>query len=176
MIRISTILLAIFSVTAIYAQDGGTVESDGYKGKVKSVTTIRCDYTDEWDNQYESADCSTIDFMKYNSDGKAIEEREYDYDGILEITYTYKYDSEGNPIEFISYSSDGSEEYKETYKYDSDGNNIELIEWEGGDVAYWKTIYQYDSNGNMIKETFFEDVSSVEQVWRSDEYIFEYYD
>ena len=80
--RISTILIAIFSITTIYAQETD-VEKEGFKGKVKSVTQVNYDYVDNSKGEeYERY------IIKYDSDGNKIEEVKYKGEILIPVSFT----------------------------------------------------------------------------------------
>jgi hypothetical protein len=143
--RILTILIALLSITTIYAQETD-VEKRGYKGKVKSVVIIVGDSVDRIGNHIiEPYDTSVV--RKYNSDGNIIESISYRND-IVNSYILYKYDSDGNMIEEAWYYRDTLED-THIYKYNSNGNMIEMIYYKKGLVVS-KENYEYDSKGNKI--------------------------
>ena len=151
-----------------------SVESDGYGGRVKSVTKVECDYVDKFGN-YVKVDCDTIDLFLYNSDGNIVSSYYNDIDlyvhgGRAEMAFEqvrvqhlkkysgptiFKYNSDGRKIEMGKYNSDGATLWKYTYKYDSDGNKIEESYYTLGGALKEKDIYKYDSDDNKIEESYY---------------------
>ena len=85
--RILTILIAVFSITTIYAQETD-VEKEGFKGKVKSVTQVNYDYVDKLGN-YVKGEAYERRIIKYDSDGNKIEEVDTEWEYIVEWTFEY---------------------------------------------------------------------------------------
>mgnify|MGYP006219078617 CR=1 FL=1 len=145
--KILTILIAVFSITTISAQKTD-LEKEGFKGKIKIVKKVVCDYIDRF-GEYEKENCksyiTTFDsdgnglgidqnakhIYKYDPDGNILEEAHYKSTKRIHYIITYKYDSDRNKLEEEKHRSDGSLDYKYTYKYDSDGNRIEQVKYKG---------------------------------------------
>ena len=74
--------------------------------------------------------------IKYDSDGKKVEDSYYDSEGNLtEGDWGYsksisKYDTNGNEVEWSRYDSDGSLKNKFIYKYDTNGNEVEWSRYD----------------------------------------------
>ena len=181
--NILTILIAVFSITTIYAQETD-VEKEGFKGKVKIVTQVNYDYVDNSKGEeYERY------IIKYDSDGNTIEKNGHtDRRGTINQEHTYKYDSDGNKIDEIQYSkgklkktckydsygnmieesrynSDGSLDYKWTFKYDEDGNKVEWIIYNSAGSLTDKYTYKYDAHKNKISEVWILDDGTIINNW-----------
>ena len=85
--RVLIILIVVFSITTISAQKTD-VEKEGFKGKVKSVTGISCDYVDRF-GEYIKENCRTFSIIRYDSDGNQVEKRSYESDGLLKSKIVY---------------------------------------------------------------------------------------
>ena len=130
-----------------------------------------------------------VNFYKYTSQERVIEETRYDelsweekqkidngecsgswlnYSRIEKIRsgnrsvhyWKYDYDSYGNMIAKTWCDGEGPTKEKYIYKYDSQGNEIERASYDSDGSLRERYLYKYDSQGNMIEQILGSSVHS----------------
>lgn len=123
----------------------------------------------------------------YDLNGKLIENKSYNYRGILTSKGIYKYDDEGREIEYTNYNGDGNvrnstnkiyndkgilvkeinifgDDYEEdNFKYNNKGKLVEKTEQDGE-----KERYFYDKKGNLIKEESIYSFGNAKSLYKYD--------
>jgi antitoxin component YwqK of YwqJK toxin-antitoxin module len=107
----------------------------------------------------------------YNLEGRLIEIRHYDIDGINDGKVVISYDGAGRQIGRIFYNRNGSPEGNESRTYDAEGRLrkevtrygtktynekgqliTEISGKDATDPNYRKVVYEYDDKGHLVKE------------------------
>ncbi len=138
------------------------LQSEGFKGKVKSVRTIKYNATEKFGEiQTKNVNWKGGQKIVYNQQGNEIEMYLYDFEGNMSRKYDYEYDDTGNKTAKFEYSSDEQLLNKRTYKYDDRGNQIEESWSDSSGNLVGKYTYKYDDKGNKIEECSYESDGSL---------------
>ncbi len=121
------------------------------KGKVKERTKIDYVIVKKFGENVKEITGKTI--FKYETNGKRIENAEYDVNGTLTFKTVFKYDAKGNPAEKAIYDAKGILSRKNILKYDEKSNEIEAAFYLGDGLLVWGLIFKYDERGNPIECT-----------------------
>ena len=98
-----------------------TFDEDGFKWEQKSF-----EYDGIGNMVRESTYASKDRLSKvreYNADGKVMEERNYNQDGILGRE-VFEYDANGNTVSLCVYNQDGTIDYQHRYEYNEEGDMV----------------------------------------------------
>lgn len=118
-----------------------TLQMEGLRGKVKTVTNDR--------DGYEPKNLEKT-IAKYDTIGNMIEK--IDEKGV-HYKQVFKYDDKGNKVEFDSYNKSNGIDRKETFKYDGKGNVDVDSMFDFKDRFYQAVKYKYkfDNNGRILE-------------------------
>jgi len=163
--KILTILIAVFNIMNIYAQKTD-VEIFGYKGLVKSVKEVKCNYKDVF-GVLTRGECRIMSKYLFTN------EVQYNADGSPSATtYFYKKDTNGRLYSSHVYNSDwnlveendfynNNLDNKIINKYDSEGKIVEKNHYSYDGSFRNKTIYNYNSEGYLIMRKEYNSNGSV---------------
>lgn len=96
----------------------------------------------------------------YSSDGKLLQEINYDNSDTEYSSNNYTYDQKGNKTSYIYSDSNGKLKQKEEYFFDSSGNEIKQLAYKQDGILKYQTYNKYDEKGNK-KEKYEFDGDSV---------------
>jgi len=85
--------------------------------------------------------------------GNAITIKAFDEDGDLEEEDRIKYDEQGRVLEEVKLDEDGKTINRNVYGYSEKGKLLNKTEYVGEDGSYTKTTLEYDEQHNLISET-----------------------
>jgi hypothetical protein len=162
-------LLSAIVVAPIHAQKQQTDRTaDGYKGKVKEVTTQTAKLSEQ-NGEWVEGPLQLNEVVEYDSAGNRVKQSLYDYRGNLFMVRTYsridgdkvsmdetiQHDYNPPPVIMSGPPSTAPRDkrftYKYKYKYDSKGNRLEEA-WYHNDASLWlRYVSVYDHKGNEVE-------------------------
>ena len=91
--------------------------------------------------------------LRFDSEGKIIEDNWCDYSWDIYLKNIFKYDFRGNKIEDIRFHSSNDILYRTIYDYDTMGSKISKKVYDSDNRLSSYESYKYDSLGNLIENT-----------------------
>ncbi|GAA4467289.1 hypothetical protein GCM10023093_22900 [Nemorincola caseinilytica] len=185
---VTTILLAILSLTAVHAQVKNDLKRLKLRGDVKTVTEyeyavpadskeaikgdLRSKSISKFSNGYRTefatyspkGDLLSRSVYNYNDSGRLVDVKRYRGDGGLNVTTVYTYDKAGNETEESNYDPSGMLFMTGKSTYDLNGNRIVYNRYNQFGHLFLRSNIKYDKKGNEVQEREFDSHESLQFV------------
>ena len=176
---LGVLLLSLSLASFTSAQTMTDRETDGLKGKVKSVRVESAHVSKRDGQAFESSrrlqseatydeKGNKLEEIRYNSRG-AIEERvvsgrdekghptktQYKADGTIASKWVFNYDAKGKMTGGAQYAADGTLQLKMVREFDANGKFISGAMYDVNGALMNKTVSVYDAQGKQAKDTVY---------------------
>lgn len=128
---------------------------DEVVGLVRSVVIEKAEFSIA-DGELVQGQRRLVRKVNYDTEGRQLEELNYDHGGVLVKKSLSIYDLTGLLQEILTYSADGSLICRQVYSHDLGKRTVEELAYRANKIT--KTLYSLDENGRMVSQTALDSV------------------